>query len=135
MRTIDIVQTAWSNLRRNKTRSILTIVAVFVGATTITLTNGIGAGIKSYLNRQVSSLGTDGILVTTIKNDSTGQSDTGPKRYDPTKTKAAANVGPQGPGAGGLSPFLLSKQDIQKIERFFVGYKHIVRSNPASLRG
>jgi putative ABC transport system permease protein len=116
MRTIDVLQTAWSNLRRNKTRSILTIVAVFVGATTITLTNGIGAGIKSYLNRQVGSLGANGILVTSIKNETAGQDDTGPKKYDPTKTKAAANIGPQGPGAGGLSPFLLTPSDIQKIE-------------------
>ena len=116
MRTLDIIQTAWSNLRRNKTRTILTIVAVFVGATTITLTNGIGAGIKSYLNRQVGSLGTSGILITTIKSESTGQNDSGPKKYDPTKTKAAANVGPQGPGAGGLSPFMLTSSDIQKIK-------------------
>lgn len=116
MRTLDIVQTAWSNLRRNKTRSILTIIAVFVGATTITLTNGIGAGIKGYLNRQVAGLGTDGILITTIKSDTNGQSDTGPKKYDPTKTKAAAEVGGQRPGAGGISPFLLTATDIQKIE-------------------
>ncbi len=116
MRTLDIIQTAASNLRRNKTRSILTIIAVFVGATTITLTNGIGAGIKGYLDRQVSGLGTNGILITSIKNDSTGQNDTGPKKYDPSKTKAAASVGPQAPGSGGLSPFLLTSDDLRKIE-------------------
>lgn len=116
MRTLDVIQTAASNLRRNKTRSILTIVAVFVGATTITLTNGIGAGIKSYLDRQVSGLGTNGILITSIKNESSGENETGPKKYDPSKTKAATSVGPQAPGSGGLSPFLLTSDDLRKIE-------------------
>lgn len=116
MRALDIIQTAGNNLRRNKTRSILTIIAVFVGATTITLTNGIGSGIKSYLDRQVSSLGTSGILITSVKNESSAENETGPKKYDPSKTKASATVGPQAPGSGGLSPFLLTTEDIQKIE-------------------
>lgn len=117
MRAVDIIQTAWSNLRRNKTRSVFTIIAVFVGATTITLTNGIGAGIKGYLNRQVAGLGTDGVLVTTIKNESATANEDGPKKYDPTKTKAAAEVGSQRPGAAGLSPFLLTSQDLEKIRK------------------
>ena len=116
MRTTDIIKTAWSNLKRNKTRSILTIVAVFVGATTITLTNGIGDGIKSYLDRQISSLGTDGVLITSIKNEASGEDGDGPKKYDPAKTKAAASITQHDSPEGGFSPFLLSSKDIKKIE-------------------
>ena len=64
----------------------------------------------------MSSLGTSGILITSIKNESNDQNDTAPKKYDPSKTKAAASVGPQAPG-GGLSPFLLTQKDIDKIEK------------------
>ncbi len=115
MRTLDIIQTAWANLKRNKTRSILTIVAVFVGATTITLTNGIGDGIKGYLNRQVAGLGVDGVLITSVKAD-TAATD-GPQLYDPSKTKASTGVGPQSAQSGGLSPFLLTSGDLEKIRQ------------------
>lgn len=117
MRTFDIIATAASNLKRNKTRTTLTIIAVFVGATTITLTNGIGDGIKSYMNRQISSLGTNGILITTIKNDSAGKDDTTPKLYNPTKVKSAAQMGPQSHAPNVLSPFLLTGKDMSKIKQ------------------
>lgn len=126
MRTTDILLSAWANMRRNKTRSVLTIVAVFVGATTIMLTNGIGDGIKGYLNRQVASLGVDGVLITSIKSNE--QTADGPQKYDPTKTKASAGVGPENARGGGLSPFLLSSSDIDKIRSI----KGVVSVEPAT---
>jgi len=40
----DLLLTANQSLLRNKARTILTIIAIFIGATTLSLTNGIGAG-------------------------------------------------------------------------------------------
>jgi putative ABC transport system permease protein len=118
MRTIDIIQTAWSNLRRNKTRSILTIIAVFVGATTIMLTNGIGAGIKSYLNTQINSLGAENVLITMQKTSSdTAQDNDSPQRYDPSKVKARSTGMPAPSGGAGMSPFILTQADIVRIAK------------------
>ncbi len=40
MKTTDLVSTAAANTFRSKTRTILTVLAIFVGAFTLTLTNG-----------------------------------------------------------------------------------------------
>lgn len=117
MRTIDIIQTAGSNLRRNKTRSILTIIAVFIGATTLMMTNGIGDGVKSYLDAQISGLGADNVLITMQKGGVTpGQeaSDT-PQLYDPTKIKAQSS-GTQPPAQNGVGAlYVLTPADFDKI--------------------
>ncbi|WP_282709275.1 hypothetical protein [Ligilactobacillus sp. Marseille-Q7487] len=43
MKITDILATASTNLWRNKGRSILTIIAIFVGSVTISLTLGVKA--------------------------------------------------------------------------------------------
>lgn len=118
MRIIDILQTAANNLKRNKTRSTLTIIAVFVGATTITLTNGIGDGIKGYLSKQIGSLGADNVLIVSQKNPGSGTSD-GPQKFDPSKIKAQAS-GQHSPVGGesepGMSPFLMTEEDLTAVK-------------------
>lgn len=116
MRLTDIMQTAWGNLLRNKTRSALTIIAVLVGAMAITLTNGIGAGIKSYLHNQVSNLGTDDILITNMKTADSDSSKDGLIKYDPDKTKASSTATPQRTSSSSSSPFMLTTSDIEKIK-------------------
>ncbi len=118
MRTIDIIQTAANNLKRNKTRSTLTIIAVFVGATTITLTNGIGDGIKGYLTNQIGSLGADNVLIISQKSTDSSAAD-GPQKYDPSKIKAQSTgqhlpVG--GEGEPGSSPFLMTEKDLATVK-------------------
>ncbi len=119
MRALDILQTAASNLKRNKTRSVLTIVAIFVGATTITLTNGIGDGIKGYLSNQIGSMGAENVLLISQKSSET--SDTaGPQKYDASKIKAQSSGqrGPAAPeGEPGSARFLMNEQDKTAIEK------------------
>ncbi|WP_158254130.1 hypothetical protein [Cryobacterium sp. Y50] len=43
MRTKDLIATAISNTFRSKLRTTLTVLAIFVGAFTLTLTNAVGA--------------------------------------------------------------------------------------------
>lgn len=118
MRIIDIIQTAANNLKRNKTRSTLTIIAVFVGATTITLTNGIGDGIKGYLTNQIGSLGADNVLIISQKSTDSSATD-GPQKYDPSKIKAQS-TGQKLPvsaeGEPGSSPFLMTKKDLEAVK-------------------
>ena len=56
MKTWDLVRTANRNLFRNKLRTFLTVVAIFVGAFTLTMTNGVGDGMRDYVESQVKNI-------------------------------------------------------------------------------
>lgn len=57
MRFTDVLSTANQNLWRNKLRSILTILAIFIGAFTIILTTGINTGVNEYIDTQMQGVG------------------------------------------------------------------------------
>ena len=46
MKFRDILKSASTNLMRNKGRTVLTIIAIFIGAFTIALTTGVNIGVK-----------------------------------------------------------------------------------------
>ena len=58
----DLIITANRNLLRNKLRTILTVLAIFVGAFTLTLTNGLGDGLKDYIDKQIKNFEGNDIL-------------------------------------------------------------------------
>lgn len=81
MKFTDIIRTANANMFRAKARTLLTIMAILIGAMTITLTNGIGTGVKSYLNEQLGNFGATNVLFITRAGQKTAASD-GPTKYD-----------------------------------------------------
>ena len=62
MKFLDILRTANSNLFRNKLRSFLTILAIFIGSFTIILTSGIQTGVNDYIDTQVAAAGGEGYI-------------------------------------------------------------------------
>ena len=88
MKTLDIVSTAFSNTFRSKTRTILTVLAIFVGAFTLTLTNGLGTGINGFIDSTVSSIGASNVL-TVSKTSTTDPGSTAPQKYDPDAIASA----------------------------------------------
>ncbi len=62
MKFSDIILTANKNLLKNKIRSFLTILAIFVGSFTIILNSAISAGVNDYVDAQINSMGGDGYL-------------------------------------------------------------------------
>lgn len=91
MRALDLIGTAIANTFRSKTRTILTILAIFVGAFTLTLTNGLGTGINRYIDDTVSSIGVSDVLTVTKHADATGS---GPRVYNPD-TVSTGGAGPR----------------------------------------
>ena len=49
MKFRDILKSASTNLMRNKGRTVLTIIAIFIGAFTIALTTGVNIGVNDYI--------------------------------------------------------------------------------------
>ncbi len=62
MKFWDLVKIANRNLFRNKLRTSLTIAAIFVGSFTLTMTNGIGDGLRSYVESQVKNIEGDTVV-------------------------------------------------------------------------
>lgn len=114
MRIGDILKSAVQNTFRSKLRTGLTIIAIFIGAFTLTITSAIGAGISDYIDSQLGAIGADGVLSVTLAPEDALAAGDGPTPYDPD----AATTGMEFPG--GMSPFgggVLSAADITAIER------------------
>ncbi len=109
MRLVDIFLTASSNMFRSKLRSILTILAIFIGALTLTLTNGIGSGISSYIDKQLGNLGAEDALEIQVKMSSPFNG--GPQKYDPNRTVS------HGSANGPESVAVLTEKDLQTIRK------------------
>ena len=54
---------ALRNLRANKGRSLLTILGILIGVSSVIMMTGIGLGVRRTLNSQLSDLGTDEIYI------------------------------------------------------------------------
>lgn len=111
MSPAEIVRTAIANTFRSRLRTTLTVLAIFVGAFTLTLTNGIGTGIRQYIDSQVSSLGGSDLMTimkaSLIDGGGFGPTSSGPVEYDPDK--ATLTRGP------GFSIEALTNADIQAV--------------------
>jgi putative ABC transport system permease protein len=111
MRTTDLIASAVSNTFRSKTRMILTVLAIFVGAFTLTLTSGLGTGINHYIDDTVSGVGASDAMTVTKADDSAadspGQGSSEPREYDPN----AVSSGVPGGAVSALMP-----DDITAIE-------------------
>jgi putative ABC transport system permease protein len=113
MKYRDIIRDANANLFRSKTRTFLTISAVFIGAFTLSLTNGAGDGIKKYINEQLGNAGASNIMFVLPKDtDQKAKDDNGGlTEYNPDRAKNTINVdGPRG-------STLLAETDVTKIQQ------------------
>jgi len=63
MKTWDLIRAANRNLFRNKLRTFLTVAAIFVGSFTLTMTNGLGDGLRAYIESQVKNVESDRVIL------------------------------------------------------------------------
>ena len=98
MRTPDLITSAIANTFRSKTRTILTILAIFVGAFTLTITNGLGTGINRYIDDTVGAIGASDVLTVTKPAADAATASDGPAEYDPDSIEGAQQ-GPPGTSA------------------------------------
>jgi len=109
MNTIDLIGSAVSNTFRSKARTILTILAIFVGAFTLTLTSGLGTGINAYIDDTVSGVGASDAMTVT-KTDESARTTPGssePQEYDPDAVSS---------GFPGQTVIALTPDDIDGLE-------------------
>ena len=69
MQFFDVLRTANHNLFRNKVRTFLTILAIFVGSFTIILNVAINAGVNAFIDEQTDVLGGDDFIMLLSKSN------------------------------------------------------------------
>ncbi|MFV0407888.1 MAG: ABC transporter permease [Propioniciclava sp.] len=94
MRTVDVVGGAVANTFRSKARTTLTVLAIFVGAFTLTTTSALGAGINTFLSDTIGNFGASDVLNVNKPRDFGGPPGSGtqsdePQVYDPTAVDTA----------------------------------------------
>ena len=112
MKVIDIIKDANANLLRNKLRTFLTILAIFIGSFAIVSTSAIQAGVNSFIDDQVNSYGGEGYLAIVNKDsmdalegltNAIGGGNSGPIEYDPDKKQ------------DGMTP--INEEQIEKLKK------------------
>lgn len=106
MKFSDILASASHNLWRNKSRTILTIIAIFIGAFTISLTTAVNTGVNDYIDKQVGIFGTNKSILEISKAQNMemmGSSDS-PTEYNPDQSSNAMGM------------TLLNNNDVKKIQ-------------------
>lgn len=96
MRLLDIFRTALANTLRTKLRTFLTVTAVVIGAFTLTLTSGIGAGINRYIDTQVDAMGDSNqvyVMPAQTTDASLSFAANEPEEYDPDAENSMSEFG------------------------------------------
>jgi putative ABC transport system permease protein len=110
MNVVDLIRSAIKNSLRSKTRTLLTVLSIFIGAFTLTLTSGVGTGINQYIDTTVASIGADDVITVTKAAE---QATDGPVEYDPDAVAIDSPNAP--PGAPGASLVALTSDDLAAI--------------------
>jgi putative ABC transport system permease protein len=125
MKPLEILKTAITNSFRSKLRTSLTILAIFVGAFTLTITNGLGTGISNYIDAQIAAVGSSNTF-TVAKTDTGGNPASGPRKYDPSIKVLASG------GRPGSTQPALGQTDLDTIGTIpgITGVTPVTRLNP-----
>ncbi|GGH95608.1 ABC transporter permease [Arthrobacter liuii] len=126
MKPLETVTTAIANSFRSKLRTTLTILAIFVGAFTLTITNGLGTGISNYIDSQVAAVGPSNAFTVT-KTDASTSPGSGPQKYDPNTRVLAAG------GRPGSTQVALNQSDLDTLAAIpgITGVNPVSRLSPA----
>src|SRR5215470_7056288 len=72
MRLVEIFRIAFDALLRNKLRSLLTMLGIIIGVVAVIAVVAIGQGAQAQVDAQISSLGTNVLLIFPGSNSSGG---------------------------------------------------------------
>ena len=92
MNATGILTTAVGNSLRSKIRTTLTVLAIFIGAFTLTITSAIGTGVSNYIATQIGAFGAKDVLSVTKAAEEAQEAEAGPAKYDPDDAVVGADL-------------------------------------------
>ena len=105
MNFLDILKTSAVNLWRNKGRTILTIIAISIGAFTVALTSSVNTGVNSYIDKQLAVFGSGNSLEVQAKQETSTLTDE-PQEYKESDSNQTSST-----------MKMISDSDIEKIRK------------------
>ena len=126
MRRVDIVKRASKNLSKSKLRTILTSLAIAVGATTIALALAAGKGGNAYVSDLANKIGDKNSITITRRIKEEKASDPYELKEQSSETKSSTNESEKAT-LSGFEKYALNQADIQKIQNI----KGIDKINPS----
>lgn len=105
MRFFETLRTANHNLFRNKVRTFLTILAIFVGSFTIILNVAINSGVNAFIDEQTAALGGDNFIMLMSKDSEAMMSE-----------QMSASIGPQEFTEKASTFGVLSDKDLETLK-------------------
>jgi len=121
VKAVDILSTAIGNSFRSRLRTTLTVLAIFIGAVTLTTTNALGTGVNDYIDTQITSIGAPDVMNVSKPTTPVDEAD-GPEPYDPDAgSEVSTNAGPPG-----TTVLALTDDDIERIR----GVEGITAADP-----
>jgi len=114
MRMLDIVTRAGRSLKNAKARTLLTSLAIAVGAFTLTITLAAGNGIREYTDRLIANNfdPAESIVGRDKEVENTGAPDTSPKEYDSSVASVSF-----GGGGGSVQVKQLTDKDVKELKQ------------------
>ena len=91
MRFGSLIGQSAKNAFRSKSRTALTVIAIFIGAFTLTITSGIGTGVNRYIDSSIASSGADDTLTITKLAETAAEVDEGPQEYNPDQLETESS--------------------------------------------
>jgi putative ABC transport system permease protein len=118
MKFWDLVKIANRNLLRNKLRTFLTVMAIFIGSFTLILTNGLGDGLRDYVENQIKNIEGNNILFVQkkIPLPDEGKKIDEPVEYKEKTQDSAGNVIDPNSFTVDLGQMELLKQELPEIK-------------------
>lgn len=102
------------NALRSKSRTTLTVIAIFIGAFTLTITSGIGTGVNNYIDMSIASIGAQDTLTITKPTETTAvEENEGPQEYSEDQILAEQNA--PGPGNDTVTLVALTQTDLSEL--------------------
>lgn len=114
MKRIDLAKRGFRNLRRNKSRSVLTILALSIGAITLVLTLGVGNALTNTVDIQLDDA-TNLVLSFKLEIEDKEEA-TGVSAYDPDTKAVKVFQDNPGPDDGGEIQ-LITKEQIDELAK------------------
>jgi len=122
-----LMRTAWKALRRNVSRSLLTMLGIIIGVSAVIASMAIGAGAQAAVLKQIESLGAN-LIVITPGSISSGGVRLGSGSRTTLKLDDVSAVAANVPGLAGVAP--MSQTNAQVVAGGENWYTQIVGTTP-----
>jgi putative ABC transport system permease protein len=125
-----LIRAAWEALRRNVTRSLLTMLGIIIGVCAVIASMAIGAGVQSYVLKRVESLGAN-LIIITPGSITSGALSVGSGSRQTLKLEDVASIAATVPEVSGVAPY--SQMSTQVVAAAANWYTAIGGTTPAWL--